>query len=90
MVGRKNAVGEDFSIKSHSWLGICSLNMYARAYVCPLACGGHTAALASTELRRSPLRAWAEDRDLGKCHSAHGGGSPLTHKAMVVECISAL
>lgn len=47
-------------------------------YVCPLAFGGHTAAVVRTELRRGPLRAWAGDHDLGKCHSAHGGGSPVT------------
>lgn len=90
MCVKKTCMVEDFSIKLHPWLCICGLNVYARAYVCPCACGGHTVAVASTESRRSPLRAWARDHDLGKCHSAYGGGSPVTHKAMVLECINAL
>lgn len=50
--------------------------MHARAVVCAHARGGHTAAVARAEFSRS--------RDLGKCHSAHGGGSPVTHKAVAV------
>ena len=79
---KKNAAwGEDSSVKSHSWL--CSLNIcvHVRMFVPMRVCGGHAAAAASTKLRRSPLRAWAGDHDLGKCHSAYGGGSPVTHKA---------
>lgn len=30
--------GKDLCIKSHSWLRICSLNVYAHAYDCPYMC----------------------------------------------------
>lgn len=66
-VCQKNAVGEGLAL--NHILGC--VFVVACAYVCPYVCGGHTAAVASTELRRNPRRAWAGDRDLGKCHSAH-------------------
>lgn len=73
-------------LSAYLWLNVC---VHVHIFILCV-CGGHTALVASTELRQSPLRAWAGDHDLGKCHPAHGGGSPVSHKAVVAERISAL
>lgn len=87
--------GEDFSIKSHSWLWVCSLNcdMCARALcLSPCVWWAYSSSCENGAQTKPPLRAWAGDHDLGKCHSAHGGGSPVTqsHGSGVHQCAVAL
>lgn len=61
--------GEDSSVKSHSWL--CSLKICVHVHMfVPIRAVGIQQQVQSSD--EAPLKAWAGDHDLVKCHSAYG------------------